>query len=289
MTDKKYDTLVISGGSMNGLGVLGALQYLKDQNKLDAIENYVGVSAGAIICYLLIIGYTPIEIMIYLCTNKKVFEKLNKFDFVNALKGDGAVTFSIIADILERMTVEKTGKILLIKDLYTQFKKHFTCVTFNATKTKREIINAQTFPDLPCVTALRMSCNIPFVFEPYKFGDSYYVDGGLSNNFPIDIGEDVGQAVIGISVKSPTNIDIEKADIMEYLNKMLLILINEACEIRSKYKRESTDIIEIMSGEKALKLYEFNIDSKLKLDLFSNGYEFAKKFYLRQTPASTHT
>jgi predicted acylesterase/phospholipase RssA len=124
-----------------------------------------------------------------------------------------------------------------------------------------------------------MSCNIPLVFEPYKFGDSYYVDGGLSNNFPIDIGEDVGQAVIGIVVKSPTNIDIEKADIMEYLNKMLLILINEACDLRNKFKRDSTDIIEIMSGEKALRLYEFNIDSKIKLDLFSNGYEFAKKFY----------
>ena len=276
---KSYDTLVISGGSMNGLGILGALQFLKDQNKLENIVNYVGVSVGAIICYLLIIGYTPIEIMIYLCTNRKVFEKLNKFNFVNALKGDGAISFSLISDVLERMTVDKIGKVLLIKDLNALFNKNFTCVTYNATKSKKEIIDATTFPDLPCLTALRMSCNIPIIFEPYKFGDSYYVDGGLSNNFPVDIGEEIGKSVVAISIKSSTTIDIEKSDIIEYLNKMLLILINEACEIRNKYKREDTDIIEILSGDKAVKIYEFVIDSKQKLYLFSHGYEFAKTFY----------
>ena len=274
-----YDTLVISGGAMNGLGILGTLQYLKDNDKLDDIKNYVGVSVGAIICYLLIIGYTPIEIMVYLCTNKKVFDKLNKFDFVNAVKGDGAVSFSLISDIIERMTVDKVGKVLLVKDLKTVYGKNFTCVSYNASKSKKEIINEQTYPDLPCVTALRMSSNIPLVFEPYKFGDSYFVDGGLSNNFPIDIGEEIGKSVLGISVKSPSTIDIEKADIMEYLNKMLLIVLNEASDCKIKHKREDTDIIEILTGDKGVKIYEFVIDSKIKLDFFSHGYEWAKNFY----------
>jgi NTE family protein len=274
-----YDTLVVSGGSMNGLGILGALQYLKDQNKLEKIQNFVGVSVGSIICYLLIIGYTPIEIMIYLCTNKKIFEKLNKFDFVNAVKGDGAVSFSLIADVLERMTVDKTGKVLLIKDLKNVYGKNFTCITYNASKSKQEVINHETNPDLPCLTALRMSSNIPIIFEPYKFGDSYYVDGGLSNNFPVDIGEELGNRVVAVSVKSPTTIDIEKADIMEYLNKMLLIVLNEATNCKNKYKRKNTDIIEILCGDKAVKIYEFTIDSKMKLDFFSHGYEWTKNFY----------
>lgn len=278
-----YDTLVISGGSMNGLGILGSLQYLRDQEKLESIQNFVGVSVGSVICYLLIIGYTPIEIMIYLCTNKKVFEKLNKFDFVNAINGEGAVSFSLVSDVIERMTVEKIGKLLLIKDLYLLFQKNFTCVTYNATKSKQELINKETFPDLPCVSALRMSCNIPIIFEPYKFGDSYYIDGGLSNNFPVDIGEEIGKCVIAISVKAPTSIDIEKSDIMEYLHKMLLILINEASTSKVKNKKSDTDVIEILSGEKSIKIYEFAIDSKTKLDLFSFGYEWTKKYFLDKT------
>lgn len=275
----EYDTLVISGGSMNGLGILGALQFLKDNNKLENIQNYIGVSVGSIICYLLIIGYTPIEIMVYLCTNKKIFEKLNKFDFVNAVKGEGAVSFSLIGDVIERMTVDKIGKVLLIKDIKNLYGKSFTCITYNASKSKQEIINHETCPDLPCITALRMSSNIPLIFEPYKFGDSYFVDGGLSNNFPVDIGEELGQHVIAISVKAPTTIDIEKADIMEYLNKMLLIVLNEASSCKNKYKRENTDIIEILCGDKAVKIYEFAIDSKMKLDFFSHGYEWAKNFF----------
>jgi NTE family protein len=282
-----YDTLVISGGSMNGLGILGALQYLKDKEKLEGIENYIGVSVGSIICYLLIIGYTPIEIMIYLCTNKKVFEKLNKFDFVNAIKGEGAVSFSLISDVIERMTVEKIGKLLLIKDLHLLFKRNFTCVTYNATKSRQELINMETYPDLPCVSALRMSCNIPIIFEPYKFGDSYYIDGGLSNNFPVDIGEDIGKCVIAISIKAPTSIDIEKSDIMEYLHKMLLILINEASTSKVKNKKPETDIIEILSGEKSMKIYEFAVDSKTKLDLFSYGYEWTKKYFNGTTTQKT--
>lgn len=276
---KLYDTLVISGGSMNGLGILGSLQYLNDKKKMDNIDNFVGVSVGSIICYLLIIGYTPIEVMIYLCTNHKVFEKLNKFDFVKTINGEGAISFSIISDILERMTVEKTGKLLLVKDLKEQFKKNFTCVTFNATKSQRELINHETYPDLPCISALRMSCNIPFIFEPYKYGDSFFIDGGLSNNFPIDIGEDLGQCVIGISIRAPTSIDIEKSDVMEYLHKMLLILINEASCDKIQNKKPTTDVIEILSGDKAAKIYEFVLDSKTKLDLFSVGYEWTKKFF----------
>jgi predicted acylesterase/phospholipase RssA len=177
------------------------------------------------------------------------------------------------------MTVDKIGKVLLIKDLKNTYGKNFTCITYNATKSKQEIINHETNPDLPCLTALRMSSNIPIIFEPYKFGDSYFVDGGLSNNFPVDIGEEVGERVVAVSVKAPTTIDIEKADIMEYLNKMLLIVLNEATTHKNKYKRENTDIIEILSGDKSVKIYEFAIDSKMKLDFFSHGYEWAKNFY----------
>jgi len=166
-----YDTLVLSGGSMNGLFIIGALQHFQDNKKLEEIKFYVGTSVGSIICYLLIIGYTPIEIMICLCVEKSIFENLSKVNFINALKGDGAVSFTHIETVLEKMTIDKIGKLMTMQELQNHFSKELYCITFNLTKGKQEIISAKTFPDLDCLKALRMSSNIPLVFEKFKYND----------------------------------------------------------------------------------------------------------------------
>ena len=65
-----YDSIILSGGSIKGFCTLGALQYMQD-NKIidDTLTTFAGTSIGSIISFLLIIGYTPIEIVVYLCSN----------------------------------------------------------------------------------------------------------------------------------------------------------------------------------------------------------------------------
>ena len=104
MTTEKYDTLVLSGASVKGFLTGGALQYLYDKNLLD-LKNYIGTSIGAILCFL-VIGYTPIEIMVYICTNRMV-EKIQHFDLVAMVQGKGATTFQGFYEELEKMTIEK--------------------------------------------------------------------------------------------------------------------------------------------------------------------------------------
>ena len=278
---EQYDTLVVSGGSMNGLGVLGALQFLKDDNKINNLQNFIGTSAGSIICYFLIIGYTPIEIMVYICTNYKLFETLKTIDFIKASKGEGAISFALISDIIEKMTIDKVGKPLLLKDLKETYGKSFTCTTFNLTKNCVEYISNETHPDMPCLSAIHMSCNIPVIFEPYKYGDCLYVDGGVSDNFPIDLGERVGEQVIGIIINTAEPIVFGSMNVMEYAYKLLVIALNEACKYKIDNTKPTTDVIHIKFMDKTLKMFDFDIDSKAKLSLFSVGYESAKKYYER--------
>jgi hypothetical protein len=105
-----FDTLVISGASSKCIIILGALQYLYDQNYLNNIDNFTGTSAGAIVCFLLIIGYTPIEIIVYICTNQLI-EKMAHFNVVAMINGHGASSFSNIYEQLEKMTIAKIGYI----------------------------------------------------------------------------------------------------------------------------------------------------------------------------------
>ena len=76
-----YDTLVLSGGSIKGIILLGSLQYFYDNDCLNEVKTYIGTSAGAIICYLLCIGYTPTEILVYLC----VHDLLRSMTYFNVL------------------------------------------------------------------------------------------------------------------------------------------------------------------------------------------------------------
>ena len=67
---QNYDTLVLAGGGTKGILTLGALQYAFDNLFLTNVKNYIGTSAGAMICFLLCIGYKPIEIIVYICTHR---------------------------------------------------------------------------------------------------------------------------------------------------------------------------------------------------------------------------
>ena len=69
---KNYNTLVLSGGGLKGFSILGALQYLVDEDKdhLLFLKKYYGVSVGAIICLLLIMQYQPKDILSEFIGNK---------------------------------------------------------------------------------------------------------------------------------------------------------------------------------------------------------------------------
>jgi hypothetical protein len=58
-------------------------------------------------------------------------------------------------------------------------------------------------------------------------------------------------------------------------------VLNESVRYKIENKKEKTDVIEIKATDKSVKIFEFNIDSKSKLGLFSLGYESAKKYYER--------
>ena len=271
-----YDTLVLSGGSSKGIMTLGALQYLYDNFLLKNIKNYIGTSAGAMICYLLAIGYTPVEIIVYICKHQ-LLEKMQHFNIVAMINGAGAVSFNNIHEHLEKMTIEKIGYLPTIADLKNKFEKTFICTTYNITEDKTEYLSVETHPDLPCLIALRMTSNLPLIFENYKYGNSFYIDGGISDNFPIDIGDKIGQKVLGIllnSKKENFNNDPD-IDILEFIYKVMFIPISQITEHKILNSTEKCKIIRLNYDK--LKFFNFNINSKTKLELFSVGYSFIKE------------
>jgi len=203
-------------------------------------------------------------------------EKIHHFNIVSMMNGNGATSFSSIYEELEKMTINKLGYLPTFEDLYIRFNKLFICVTYNVTEDRTEYLSHENSPHMPCLTALKMSCNLPLIFDKYKYGNSFYIDGGISDNFAIDIGDQKGKKVLGIMITSDTKSFNEyESSIVEYIYKLIFIPISQSTEFKIKNISEKCKIVKLDYPN--LKFFNFKISLKDKLDIFSSGYEQMKK------------
>jgi len=275
---KPYNTLVLSGGAVRGFALLGSLQYAMDQGALTHVTKFIGTSIGAIIAYLLCIGYSPTEIMVLMC-QAQWFAKLAHIDLYNIVQGSGALSYSVLNEVLEKLTVQKIGKFITLQQLEDSYDKTLMCCTFNYTENKEIMLSPKTHPDLPCLTALRMSANLPLLFEPFLYDGSVYLDGGLSSNFPIHYADDPEDIVLGLSLAptAPTETTDKLPHPLELLWKTLAIPMSLLQTLRTETCREKCDIVEVvLDGYFCL---QFDVSKSDKFDMFSIGYNTTKEFF----------
>ena len=179
-----YETLILSGGGTKGFCILGSLQYLQDTKRLDcsSIKRFVGTSIGSIISFFIAIGYTPMELVVYLCSHN-ILESLSLNGFDGVLKGDGVYQYSTLSKMYEEMIREKINFIPTLRDIKERFGKDLIMCTYNSTKKTKEYVSYRNYPDLSCLDAMRMSSNLPFIFSPFWYNSNEYIDGGIVENF----------------------------------------------------------------------------------------------------------
>lgn len=278
----RFDTLVLSGGAAKCISLLGALEYAKNNYLLDDIKRYVGTSAGSIICYLLAIGYSPSELILILCRPNNILDKLKHPDLVNMANNNGALSFNHVRELLEKLTIEKVGKYLTMEGLKNLKGVDFVCCTYNVSEDRTEYLSPDTHPDIPCLTAIRMSSNLPMVFPHFKYMGSFYVDGGITANFPIRYGDEIGDKVLGIYVESLSNKDDPTThnNILKYVYKLLCVPAFQTMFNDIKNCSDKCTIIPVDSGDTLVNtVFDFNLTTSNKLDLFSSGYRRMKEYF----------
>jgi predicted acylesterase/phospholipase RssA len=278
-----FDTIVISGGSVKGSALLGALYYVFSKCDISNIKNFVGTSVGTIIIFLLSIGYTPLELMIYLCTHGHEFtSKMSNVDVLKMVAGNGATSFAPVQEELEKLTIEKIGKLPTLRDIETKFGKKLVLCTFNVTKHETEYLSADNHPDLPCITAIRMSCNIPLIFEKFMYNNNLYVDGGISDNFPIKKAEELGTNILGICLLTDhENLKVNDLDIIDYLTYLASTLLNQIVHTKLDNCNKNNVVVNLKCP--LIKPMQFEMGTAFHLQMFSNGYQTFKEYFEKRT------
>ncbi|GAE45274.1 lysophospholipase-like family protein [Mesobacillus boroniphilus JCM 21738] len=187
---------VFSGGGIKGLALVGACAAIEERGF--RFKRVAGTSAGSLIAGLIAAGYTSTEmanlldeldLKKFLDSRKTVIPSaLTKWLFVywrlGLYKGDelecwiadilaarGLRTFGDLApDSLRIIASDLTnGRLLILPDDLPKYG-----------------VDPRTFP---VARAIRMSCSLPFFFEPVKLRDrvgmNIVVDGGVLSNFPM--------------------------------------------------------------------------------------------------------
>jgi len=210
---RKKVGVVLSGGGAKGMAHIGVLKVLEKAGI--PIDYITGTSIGSIVGGLYAIGYNShsLDSMVrtqdwtYVITDKEDLRKQS----LNDRKKDNTYLFSTgltigkrnvnagglikgknLAELFQKLFVGYTDSLDFTNDL----KIPFACVATNIMDNSEVVFHSGRLPQ-----AIRASMSIPAAFAPVRLGDKVLVDGGLKNNYPVDVAREMGaEIVIGITL-----------------------------------------------------------------------------------------
>jgi predicted acylesterase/phospholipase RssA len=265
-----FDTLVVSSGGMNGLIILGALNYLQCIGKLKEIKKYIGCSAGSIISLLLIIGYTPFEISQHVIdTNME--KEMRVFDIKNLTTNFSFYSHKILLNIFDKLVTEKLGFIPTMKELHEMYNINWDVTTYNYSKMNIEYINHENTPNELCTVVACASCAIPVVFNYVNINEQKYIDGGILEPFPISFVKQKykDSKILGV-VLLDRNEEDKELNLLKFISSIIFIAMSHKKQkIYNKYiEDENVCILNLSHDNKGL---AFHLDCTEKIKMFAEG------------------
>jgi len=269
---KKIKTLCFSGGGIKGFSFIGALENLIERKIIDLkkIKSFVGTSIGAILSFLLNLGWNIEEIKNFIFNFNfiKLQSEINSIAFLEkfGIQEGKRIKLLFIKFLESKLNVSD----ITFEELFKSTNKKLTIIGTNLSKSQEVIFNYKNTPNFSVISALRISISVPIIFTPVKHEDEYYIDGGVVNNFPIN--HCSKNSTIGFYIKnSNMNVITSIKDIITSVISITADTINS--KNIKKYKK---NIIEIKYHE--FIYTKFDIDKEQILKLIKVGYDAANNF-----------
>jgi NTE family protein len=170
--------LVFSGGGAPGIAHIGVLKAL-EENEIP-IHYITGSSIGALVGGLYAAGYSPDEMIQFF--KSREFKRWKKIE-IKFPKKHKLPTHFISPEKIQRSLESLTSNATFRSDgNFDSLFVPFRCVASEVYKKEPYIFESGNL-----ATAIRASMSYPFVFKATKVDNKLLFDGGIYNNFPIDI------------------------------------------------------------------------------------------------------
>jgi len=229
--------LVLSGGGARGAAHIGVLKVLEAHRI--PVDYIAGTSMGSIVGGLYASGLTPAEIE----------QAIKTIDWDEVLRDhpDRADEPMIRKELSEQFTIGgkpgfRDGKVVLPEGLiagqkilpilqamtlpvahvndFSQLRTPFQAVATNIATGDMQVLKSG---DL--ARAMRASMAVPSIFTPTEIDGNLLVDGGLTNNIPVDIAKAMGaEIIIAIDISTPYRNRDEISNLLHITDQMTRIL-----------------------------------------------------------------
>lgn len=233
--------LVLSGGGAKGVAHIGVIKALEDNGI--PVDYVTGTSMGAIVGSLYSCGWNPEQMLnLILSPDFKYWSTgtLNReFEYLVSLPDPTPkwLTFNpspndstnIFRHIIPTSLINPIPMNLEFLELYSPYSEQcqenfnnlfvpFRCVTSDVYSKHKIVLSSGSLGD-----AVRASMSFPLVFKPIEIDGVLVYDGGIYDNFPVDVmREDFHpDFIIGVSVSGPDGKPIP-GDIYSQLEDMII-------------------------------------------------------------------
>ena len=270
----EYDTICMSGGGIKGFAFIGALDYLNKKKiiNIDNIKNWVGTSIGSILAYAVVCGFSITEMENFIIEFD--FTKTNPDISIDNIFISHGISDGKRAEFILRSFIQHKFNVddITFLELYKLTQKNLLIIGTNFTRAREELFSHNTTPDMSVVTAVRISMSIPVFFTPVLYNNCYYVDGSITNNFPIKHCDKY--TTIGLYIRN--NNDTCNNEITSIVSIIIGCMNIISDTINHKDINMCDNIVQIDNYKHEFINFDFTIETKMKL--LKLGHTYAKKF-----------
>jgi len=280
--------LVIPGGGPMGFKALGALQHLEITGfwNINDIKSIYATSAGAIISVLLSLKFDWESINDYILLrpwHETYSVNINQIFDAYSKKGlfDENSINTFFKPFFDTKDLQLTMTMVEFYE-YTNIELHFFSLEVNSFEVVD--INYKTFPDIPVIRAVHMSCAIPMIITPVCFDNKCFVDGGVASNYPIKFcieNEKNLNEIFGIKNiynENENNIVNNESTMLDYV---MHFIINQIVKNSNNYSYTGALPYEMHYSADNISLSNFKealYSSDLRKKILDDGIQCAKDF-----------
>jgi NTE family protein len=180
--------LSLCGGGHLCIVHIGILKALRDRSLLTYIKGVVGISAGALIALIYILGYTLHEMELLLQTiDLSMFTSIESDSallfYQTLCVNSGEMLDLFIINLLEKKGYSSTTT---FAELHRKKSLFFRCYATRLQTSDIQEFSLEKTPNHTILFALRATMCLPIIFAPLKdpFTDILYYDAALIHNMP---------------------------------------------------------------------------------------------------------
>ena len=273
--------LVFTGGGLRSLCHFGALEVLEQKGLLVHLKEVLGVSAGALVGFSYMLGYSMPEMI----------KTVSEFDFSVLQDAHPELVLDFFSQygidsgeqmekfLISLLRIKGYPIDMTFGQWATQYptRVRLRCFASNLNTCQTKEFSAEKTPDISFVFALRASMCLPLYFTPLKDPDTghFLVDGGVIQNFPMNVLSDSEkETALGVSFLYSQDSTESIPDFLGYIRQ----IYNCGFNPRTYQVQKENRLRCILIPTGVLSAYNFDLTKEDRLVLIEQGRLATRKF-----------